>query len=1081
MRQPIRYFIYQIMIAVIMASSFSGCKEQGADESLNQGNNSQGNNHTIQSQNSYEVTRTVPGGKYRVDVLDKVTGGDGVTLKLDDVSVLSTNSACEIIRKDDGGFMLATDTSVICDYEYYLGSGEGESPNSELVGVSRVVVTESPQKATLLPFGITAYFDDTTSIDIEQELQAIGDESDLSVYRLRKDVTLVPTDSNSQVVVNEVEKTIDYKPSGDNTGHEEILYSLDNGSGDVISGSIFVTVGNRSEKGIDIQDKNTLAEGVSLGESATVDVSQFVTNIDEDWQLVYVSVFNATVEPTSLTDTQNKSFEFNANMIGDYYVNVVVSDHRGGYDTGLIQIQVVDPDGSGDWGNIQHRLKVFYAPLTFSDAQSQGVEVSGTYFDEGVSATMAAFSYSKAKTYCVDRIGRLPAPDELQEMQAAENPSQQDWPVDLLYWTNDPTKVISLSTGSSVIPVSTTTYNVTCVNEGGFSITNVSGDTIADGSEIGQVSAKLEFNGEPVSGQTINAKVDSATAVLHTDSLVTDSNGEVTFNITDTKAELVNVLLDYNGEVRQTTVGFVADTNTAQLSLDVEVDDQPIKGGVDEVTATLMDLNGNPIVDKEIEIMSPEPNIKIVEHKDTAGVGRTNEEGFNTNKQGQVKIDVTWQGDDFSSDQDSEISAKFIERPEVEDKVYVAFTMYVPKPNSLTVSVTPEEINVDDKAQATAVITLDDGSVQNMNTATGLAWFSTNTDIAIISSSGQVIGKAKGQTQIKGVYQCPTCNEDETVTGTQNITVEQPGPVMDDIEIVTDDNGVITLEVEEAWMLETIAHYDNGTEQKVVPTYKIIGASGENVAVIIGTMITGIKEGEVVIQAEYEGMTDEANVVVRSASQTLALTPETIEMDIGETKEITAYWKETGEKAILDRCSADYSEHAQAMKYSESTCMVFAIDEGVDVLTAEADGQTVQVPITVKRGVAPPPPQDDRDFDGDTSTDKDPTVRSSIKAETLYGGIEGWYNANIGKECAYLNSSDQQPRIASSVDTKQYYACAAADNDKMRVYTLRCPGSANFNPKTAECRSDLTAEESQNMYETVLPESVKTFIQENAY
>lgn len=60
----------------------------------------------------------------------------------------------------------------------------------------------------------------------------------------------------------------------------------------------------------------------------------------DDYQLIEVQSFSASVSATAPSDVTNKRFNFQAAMPGEHVVSYIVSNHYGEYSMGLIRIEV---------------------------------------------------------------------------------------------------------------------------------------------------------------------------------------------------------------------------------------------------------------------------------------------------------------------------------------------------------------------------------------------------------------------------------------------------------------------------------------------------------------------------------------------------------------------------------------------------------------------------------------------------------------------------------------------------------------------------------------------------------------------
>lgn len=643
----------------IAMSLLSGCNQGGGSDD---GDAAQKENYvTVYSKDSSDVTKRKEGGKYYVNLTSKVDKSNDVGINISDIKVLTTDPDCQTLQSDATGFSVSANENKVCDYEYSVASSE---PATQLVGkmggISRVIISEQPNESELTPFGLIAYQNQVLNIDLGAELKMVGDPTDLNGYTI--DTALLWSGSNAQLEVDNENKIIKYTPASDYTGPDTILYSLKDADGNLLAGSIFITAVVEAKPGIDIQDSINITEGVNVSESTTIDLAPYVTNSDDDWQIIYVNTFNASVSLTDADNLQNKSFDFKADYAGDYYVNVVVTDHSGGFDIALVRIVVNDPSAQASWNDILQGLDLFKAPLTLSESESAGMPASASNSDS-VGAEVAEYNYVNASHLC-QAVGRLPTAEELTSLFTLSNPFQRGWPIDRPYWTSDTNTVVNLSTG---IPQSSGTeyYYVTCLAEGGLEImTDESslGPIVANGSAQAKVVAQLTLNGQPVVGETLTAAINTESqAQMEASSAVTDPQGKAEFLMSDLKSEHVDISISYNDVVRKTQVEFVGDPDTAVLSMSIVKNNQALSGGVNEVQSVLMDANANPVSGQAILFTT-----------DNASTTLSPSATINTNASGTSVADITYHAAGEQTNQLVAVTSQFREQVENADVTFTA-------------------------------------------------------------------------------------------------------------------------------------------------------------------------------------------------------------------------------------------------------------------------------------------------------------------------------------------------------------------------------------------------------------------------
>ncbi|MUJ38311.1 Ig-like domain-containing protein [Aliivibrio fischeri] len=413
-------------------------------------------------------------------------------------------------------------------------------------------------------------------------------------------------------------------------GYSQILFSYKNDT-KVKLGSINIAVSSELNHAPVAPDIDYSADKenpiIDINTTVAIDVAPYISDPDkEPLQLIYVNTWYALAEPQSSTDENNTAFMFTTERPGEHFVTYAISDHNGGYAIGIIRIEVHDPSEKASWGNIQDKLKIYYGPLTSSEAASQGILTTSAHFD-AVGSMVATFNFTAANKSC-DSLGRLPTKAELISLVASSPSGAYSWPVDLPYWTNSDKEVVNLSDGSGDVstPSRPEGYYVTCVNEGGFIIDTESStlqNIVANGRDEAQIVAKLTFDEKPLVGEPITLSLPgSVEAQVSERTVVTDMDGVAVFTLTDIKAEGFSITLDYRGVQRVASLSFIADVTTAELSSQTIVDQQPLIGGENKVKAILKDANGNFFKDKNIIFTTDRPSDTSI-----TGTGKTDAKG----------------------------------------------------------------------------------------------------------------------------------------------------------------------------------------------------------------------------------------------------------------------------------------------------------------------------------------------------------------------------------------------------------------------------------------------------------------------
>ncbi|HIF9233797.1 TPA: Ig-like domain-containing protein [Photobacterium damselae] len=632
-QRVMNFFIKKNVFKTVLlcALLLSGCKG-GGDSDENSISNPSSKFVTASIVNDYYLIPIGDEQHHRIDLINNIKLSNDYDVMITGIESLNNDQGCKITTIDDSGFIFDGKDPIVCDYQYKIRlKNDNVKLTGDTEGFTRVLMSSNPENAKLIPFGIVAYQGEPVVINIEEELNKVGESHSLDGFQLNEDIVITPVGSSSIVKVDSAKNNITYTSGLSFTGNEQVSYSLKNSKGDIVAGSFIVTVAEKMIHGIDIDEKIEIDAEVNANKH--VDISRFINNIDNDYQLIYVNTFGAKVSLTSETNPQNKSFEFEAPMMGNYYVNAVVTDHRGGFDVSLIKIDVSDPNNTGSWPSLWDGLNLFNKPLTTTDAMSDSVSYTSSYFDTDVDRWIAIFDYNAALNYC-STIGRLPTVSELKGLYNNKSPSIRGWPVSLPYWSSDPSKLVDLKGGGEVLSKDHTGYSVTCVGVGDFIIDtkqSVVSNIVADGYDKAKVVVKITFNNEPVKGQSIDLSIPPASSAIPDETTVaTDENGLAIFKLSSLKAGKITATVAYKGENRSIDISFIGDVKTASLSLNnlnsegVNIDDEATVEGV------LIDVNNNAVPGEVITFTSSNPRSEV-----------TNVDS-NTTESGRQKANVRW-------------------------------------------------------------------------------------------------------------------------------------------------------------------------------------------------------------------------------------------------------------------------------------------------------------------------------------------------------------------------------------------------------------------------------------------------------
>lgn len=215
-------------------------------------------------------------------------------------------------------------------------------------------------------------------------------------------------------------------------------------------------------------------------------------------QLTNVFAYNAYVKISSENFTSTE-FTFRSYKRGTHYVTYVLSDHNGGYGTGIIEIKVGEdiPTFIAGWDPIlTTETRRFKSPMTRYDADYQGFEYTIVTAENGTDGPAGTgtplFDYRKAASICSHNGMRLPKLDELTSLKntypnglynsldiynplESKRKNKINWPTSASFWVLadsdiNTTSVVKLNSSFNVqSPISITSneqHAVVCIVPG---------------------------------------------------------------------------------------------------------------------------------------------------------------------------------------------------------------------------------------------------------------------------------------------------------------------------------------------------------------------------------------------------------------------------------------------------------------------------------------------------------------------------------------------------------------------------------------------------------------------------------------
>ncbi|WP_454442495.1 hypothetical protein [Vibrio bathopelagicus] len=346
-----------------------------------------------------------------------------------------SGDACKVEAITQVGFSVSSSDVNDCLFEYDV---EIESGTASATSYARVAIGENYASTTLPRITASTIESQVVVVNLQYELGASLPTED---FQLQDSLVIIGSGTARVSGLHQIEFTPTAK------AQTEVYYSYQNGES-IQQGSISIATSESTYNTAPEASDFAYDHLALLGESVAVDVKPYISDIDgDDVQLVGVQDFNSTTslfDASSLTNTQ---FVFSSMAPGPHDVAYTVSDHMGGYTTGVARIEV-EPDFSliQDWEDIvthdpliSSDIRLF-APMTKVYADYVNASYTGTFVEDGTQglkdAEIVTQTLGQARQYCKVRGGRLPLQRELETLVANETSAftNHNWPTSIKYW-----------------------------------------------------------------------------------------------------------------------------------------------------------------------------------------------------------------------------------------------------------------------------------------------------------------------------------------------------------------------------------------------------------------------------------------------------------------------------------------------------------------------------------------------------------------------------------------------------------------------------------------------------------------------
>lgn len=571
------------LFVVFLTSLLVGCNGQ---ESENTNIGSPSVSHpTLSTTNSYESIE-LDSADGTINLEDKVISSNGsedfFISKM--MQVGKDRAECAPTNISGKTFSVKTDVPASCDYFVYFKNKRDESGYEEQATV-RVVVSDRNNEAPtqLSPLSVAVEKGQCETINV---IEAYSGEADLSDYQLDNEIQLLGGGgevSANATGINEIQ-FCGLEPSVN-----QVLFSLTSSDGlsktaGVLSASVSTNMSTAP-----IAD-DFLGPVVVPGESVTVNVCESASistetsedchvateNSDASLQLINVYSYDSISQVSDLTDVNNLSFNFSAENEGTYDVSYLISDHRGGYDVGVVRILVSSEPQVPTWTHIElFDGTIFSAPLTDLTAEQLGVTVEGTHYDNGFN--VATYSLQGAKQLCENHGYNVPNGTQINNLLSEAGPvnATSSWPVGINYWLDLSDSGIedgfSTALSENVAVLTPTDKSeklyVTCVQPGiEFSVSS-STDTVALKQKVPVNVILKSGDGSGFEGEIVtldvpnndgNQTLEDMDGNESTESIevVIDSEGNGEALIKSTVEGTYTIRASYQGESVETSITF---------------------------------------------------------------------------------------------------------------------------------------------------------------------------------------------------------------------------------------------------------------------------------------------------------------------------------------------------------------------------------------------------------------------------------------------------------------------------------------------------------------------------------------------
>ncbi|MGD8115531.1 hypothetical protein [Vibrio sp. TRT 29B02] len=387
-----------------------------------------------------------------IDLEKNIDSSDGSQVYITNVESLDGQAGCDIISIEKTGFSVKTEAVQSCYYKYSVGGATSHRQTSKTMEASASVsVLIGSDVDTFTPIGAVTSINTNVVVDIAKELSLYG-ETIPEGYSLDSHV-LIPNDSSSGSVALASGNNIEYQPGFDFIGVERVLYSFSNGDS-VIHGDLDISTSSLNNTAPTASYVHYSLEGgapIPWGEEVFIDVKDYIHDMDGDeLQLVDVYGYDSTLNiPTDYNGNNNHYddtvFGFYSEKPGKHSITYVVSDKKGGYAHGMIQLNVENVYKSLLKTSDDGQEMYFTPPYTNEQADVAHVQHIEGELGDGIHSVngvgTAKTTFDVATSICSAKQGRVPTVSEailLRERSLNQSIFDEGrWPENEKYWVYD--------------------------------------------------------------------------------------------------------------------------------------------------------------------------------------------------------------------------------------------------------------------------------------------------------------------------------------------------------------------------------------------------------------------------------------------------------------------------------------------------------------------------------------------------------------------------------------------------------------------------------------------------------------------